>query len=131
LISDIEPRYGVDFLSRGALRKTVLVKFNLDRMDRIPFDLLEGEPRTIGDMEVGETAWSVTIDGLTVDAEGRCWLKPTAALVPKSNSSSMWFQIRRENDGYHIVIPRQKYRPGIMTRAASELAVSVTFREGD
>jgi hypothetical protein len=120
----------VDLCGRRGSQNPVLLRLIFDHMDRIPLDLLEEKRRTIGEMEVGETAWSILETALSVDSEGRCWLERAVDIYP-AGGRAMLFEIRREKDGYHIVIPRQQYQRRMPSAPWSELAVSVTFREGD
>jgi hypothetical protein len=94
-------------------------------MDRLPQELLQRK-RTVAEMNVGESA-CVLIGALSVDREGGCWIRLKAQIFfppPPVRLYGMRCEIQRQEDGYHIRVPRKEYSvdrpiPGHEVRAVS------------
>jgi hypothetical protein len=96
-------------------------------MDRLPPELLQPK-KIVADMEIGESAY-VPIVALTVDAEGGCWILRDAAIYFEDVPVRLYrlrCQIRREEDGYHITVPRMQYDIRSPNPAHGVRAVSIT-----
>src|SRR5437763_554771 len=67
---------------------------------RLP-ELFEGEPEpdvTISGMPVG-ASFDFSHLAMIVDADGECYVRPLETPVPYR-----WFTVRRDQDGYHVVV---------------------------
>ena len=98
-------------------------------MDRLPPELIE-PMRTIADIKIGETAFA-TIDAVSVDEQGRCWIRLNSRLYPEAIDRYLGATIRRETDGYHIVIPRRKYTIADIGPIAGHEVQAVTIALSD
>jgi hypothetical protein len=85
--------------------------------------------RSIADIEIGETAFA-TLDAISVDEQGRCWVRLTSRIYPEADRL-LSFRIRREADGYHIVIPRRKYTIDVLAPIPNHEVQAVTVAFND
>ena len=96
-------------------------------MDRLPPELLQPK-KIVADMEIGESAY-VPLVALTVDPEGGCWIQRDAAIYFEDVPVRLYglrCQIRREEDGYHITVPRKQYDVHPPNPVREVRAVSIT-----
>jgi hypothetical protein len=81
-------------------------------------------------MRPGESG-HITFTDLYVSKDGDCYLTADARLREKSGSSTV--EVRRADDGYHVIIDAQtKYTPGRISIPREKLPVaSITVTQGE
>ena len=77
---------------------------------KLPPELYLDAPRMVSDLRLQESG-HVTFTDLNVNDDGDCFLRAAAQIWNFAHASTI--EVRRDQDGYHVVIPlNRKYKPG-------------------
>jgi hypothetical protein len=81
----------------------------------LPPELAAGEPRPISQLKPGETGYIVFTE-MVVNRNRECFIKAGTRLTEQNGYYTL--EVRRDQDGYHVVIPpgfHAKYTPRDLT----------------
>jgi hypothetical protein len=93
---------------------------------KLPPELHLNAPKMVSDLRPRESGY-VTFTEFNVSENGDCFLKAAAQVWNEAHASTV--EVRRDEDGYHVIIPMsRKYKPGPIPLLQDNLpVVSVTI----